>query len=345
MSRFSFLLICIGSLVSVPAATSIEIATSRTYADWTNNVFPIKTHDFGTVAVASKTEFEFPIYNTLGGEMHIREVRASCGCTTAILKSNTIGVNEKGILTARFNTSTFKGKKGATLTVVIDRPFFSEVMLKVDGYIRSDMVFHPGSVEYGTINQGEAKSGKTKIYYAGRSDWQVVDIRANQPWLIPVFKQVERGPGKATYELTVEVGPDAPAGFFQDEVIVQTNDRQMPNVPLRVSGNVVTALTVSPQSLAFGTLKPGQEVSQRLVLKGREPFVVASIECPGWDVKFDNNEQAKTVHLINLKMSPTTARGPQKASLTIKTAGDSSVTTRAIVTADVQSEQVVTTVQ
>ncbi|WP_144059272.1 DUF1573 domain-containing protein [Rhodopirellula sp. SWK7] len=339
MARLNTFLICFVSMACVPA--SVVLTTTVAHADWSDAVFPVKSHSFGTVAVASKTEFKFPIRNTTGRDMHIREVRASCGCTTPILSSNYIPAGGEGYLLARFNTPTFRGKKGATLTVVIDQPFYSEVQLKVDGYIRSDMVFHPGSVEFGTINQGEAKTGGTKIYYAGRSDWQVVDIRANQSWLIPQFKQIERGPGKATYELTIAVREDAPAGTFQDEVIVQTNDRSMPRVPLRVSGNVVTSLNISPKSIAFGTVKPDQELVQRLVITGREPFAIASIKCPGWNVEFDNNGAEKKIHVLSIKMTPDSARGAQRSALTIETAGEKSITAKAILTADVISEQVV----
>lgn len=308
--------------------------------DWTDTAFPIKSHDFGTVAVASKTEFAFPIYNTTGRDMHIQTVRASCGCTTPILSSNYIPAGGQATLLARFNTPTFRGKKGATLTVVIDQPFYTEVLLKVDGYIRSDMVFHPGAIEMGKINQGEAETGATKLYYAGRNDWQVVDMRANHPWLVPSFQQVERGPKNATYELTVQVREDAPEGFFQDEVIIQTNDRSMPRVPLRISGTVVTALNISPQSIAFGTVRQGQQIIQRLVITGREPFAIDSIECEGWDMQFENAGIAKKIHVVTVKMTPTAAKGTQRLPIVIKTAGDGAVTAKAILTADVQVEQV-----
>lgn len=340
MSRLSYLLRGIGPLASSTVATLLACTTSN--ADWADKAFPKKSHDFGTVAVASKTEFVFPIVNTTGSEMHIREVRTSCGCTTPTLSSNYIPAGGQGSLTAKFNTSTFRGKKGATLTVVIDKPNYSEVLLKVNGYIRSDMVFHPGSVDFGSVNQGDSPSGSTKIFYAGRSDWQVVDVRANQSWLIPAFTQVDRGNGKATYELTVRIREDAPEGFFQDEVIVHTNDRSMPRVPLQVSGNVVTALTVSPQSIALGSVKQGQELTQRLVIKGREPFAIKSIACEGWDVQFDNDDSEKKIHIVNLTLQPSTAQGAQRAPLVIMTSGEDPKTAKAILTADVASDQVLT---
>ena len=46
---------------------------------------------------------------------------------------------EKGAIVATFNTNSFHGQRGATLTVIIDKPFYAEVQLHVRGYIRSDV--------------------------------------------------------------------------------------------------------------------------------------------------------------------------------------------------------------
>ncbi len=145
-------------------------------ADWTDTAFPVKNHDFGTVAVAAKTEFRFPIHNTTSQTIHIRDVRASCGCTTPIIETAYIAPNQTGSILARFNTGTFRGKRGATLTVVIDQPHYTEVRLRVDGYIRQDMVVHPGAVEFGQINGGDSHEKTVQILYAGRDDWSVVDV-------------------------------------------------------------------------------------------------------------------------------------------------------------------------
>mgnify|MGYP003674155163 CR=1 FL=1 len=244
--------------VSVFAVSSLQTGSALSQ-DWSEKVFPIKAHDFGAVAVAAKTEFRFPVSNPYSTPLHIQSVRASCGCTTPIIETHYIQPGETGSILARFNTGTFRGKKGATLTVVVDQPFYAEARLVVDGYIRSDMVFHPGEVNFDRATQGEVKTKTSKILYAGRDDWQVTDVVSNKPWLLTSFKQLSRGSGRADYEITVTIQEDAPQGFFQDEVTVVTNDRSMPRVPLRVSGQVESLLSISPQSIALGSVKPGLE--------------------------------------------------------------------------------------
>lgn len=313
-------------------------ATSSTgAADWSETAFPVKSHDFGTVAVAAKTEFRFPIHNPFSGPMHIQSVRASCGCTTPILESHTIAPNERGALLARFNTDTFRGKRGATLTVVIDQPFYSEVRLRVDGYIRSDMVFHPGAIEFGRVDQGSSMAKSTKVYYAGRDDWQILNVRSNKAWLVPTLSEVSRGGGRVNYEIAVALREDAPQGFFQDELVVRTNDRGRPRVPLKVSGQVDSALSVSPKAIALREIKPGQPVTQKLILLGRKPFLVQSIQADGWDIEFTPTDEMKTTHIVYPKLTFVgNQSGQQKSSIEITTSGEQSVTATALLTAEIR---------
>jgi multiple sugar transport system permease protein len=48
---------------------------------------------------------------------------------------------------------------------------------------------------------------------------------------------------------------------------------------LAVTGRVVAALTVSPQSLFLGILKPGETVTKQLVVRAKQPFHVIKIGC------------------------------------------------------------------
>jgi len=326
------------SLVVLTCFCIVFAAAPVASAEWPDNAFSIKSHDFGTVAVASKTEFRFPIYNPYTKPLHIQNIRRSCGCTTPIVETPYIQPGQTGSILARFNTDTFRGKKGATLTVVIDQPFYSEVRLRVDGYIRSDMVFHPGDVQFGTISQGESGQQGTRVIYAGRSDWQIVDVRSNVPWLVPSFKQTSRGGGRCEFEVTVAVREDAPTGTFQNEIAVVTNDTKRPEVPLAVSGTVESPLTIAPQAIAFGSLKPGQKVEQRLVVKGNAPFTIESITAEGWDVNFPKTDVAKTVHIVPTTFVPTDGEGPQKVAVEITTSGEQSVTAKAILTADIREQ-------
>ncbi len=81
MARLSVHLSAVQPLI----ALLVLLPTSAVAADWADQALPIKKHDFGTVAVAAKTEFRFPIKNPLDRDLRIRTVRelwlhdADCG--------------------------------------------------------------------------------------------------------------------------------------------------------------------------------------------------------------------------------------------------------------------------
>jgi hypothetical protein len=326
-------------LLSVCVVCLTVFVANSARADWTDAAFPIKKHDFGTVAVASKTEFRFPVQNTTGRPMHIQSVRTSCGCTTAIVETPYIEAGQTGSILARYNTDTHRGKKGATITVVIDQPFYTEVRLRVDGYIRQDMVFHPGAIDFGNQSLGQELSQSAKILYAGRSDWAVVDVLSNKPWISVDVKQESRSGSNATYLLTVKLDPSAPAGFFQDELIVVTNDRTMPRVPLRVSGTLESELTISPQSIAIGTVKPGEVIEKKLVVRGKVPFLIDNIEANGWQVSFDPGTEPKTTHIVTVRFTADgEATGQLNSRVIVTTKGGISGSATALATAIVRAQ-------
>ncbi len=305
------------SLLCVPAAT---IASA---ANWADSMFPVKTHDFGAVAVAAKTEFVFPIQNNSGRDVHISNVRASCGCTTPILSEQWIKAGQKGDLTARFNTGSFRGKKGATLTVVIDRPVYAEVQLRVDGYIRQDMVLNPGSVEFGKVTTGEPVERRVAIAYAGRSDWQITGVESPLPFIETQVVEKTRSGQRVDYELVVRMSADAPVGFINNELVVTTNDRSMPRVPVQMGGEVEAALSLAPQTFAIGSLKAGEDFAQRLIVRSSNPFKITKIECAGFEVDFTPTDEAKAAHIVNVRLVAQGNAGDVKSDLIVYTdAGD-----------------------
>src|SRR5262245_782717 len=82
----------------------------------TSQLFHVRTHDFGTVARATKAEYEFRFKNTTRHTLHLAGVRASCGCTTPKIVRETVRPGEFGGVVSVLNTSTHIGQRAATIT-------------------------------------------------------------------------------------------------------------------------------------------------------------------------------------------------------------------------------------
>lgn len=269
MFRTTFFAICL-TLLSTAVGQGQE---------WARKMFDGTNHDFGMVARGAKVEHTFAINNPYKEDAHIVDVRSSCGCTTPKITVHDLKTYEKSGVVATFNTSSFTGQKGATLTVVFDKPFYAEVQLHVNGYIRSDIVLNPGSVQLGAIDQGTPVEKHIQLSYAGRDDWQVLNVKSGSPFLEATVGKPDRRAGQVTYDLTVKLKDDAPSGPIHEQLVLVTNDNRSPEFPVDVEGRVVSELTVIPSSLLLGVLHPGDKVTKKMVIKSKKPFKIVGVKC------------------------------------------------------------------
>lgn len=263
-----------------------------------------RSHDFGTVARAANTEHRFELFNPFPSEMEVRSVRTSCGCTTAFVENPKIPAGQTGTILARFNTGSHMGQKGATLTVSLVKPVFTELQLNVKGYIRSDVVLSPGEASFGNTPEGEPRALELALNYVGRSDWAITDIVSPLDYVTVSYSEAERTAGRVSYKIKVELDGSAPAGFVQNQLVLHTNDRRLTTLPIRLLGSIEPTLQVSPQSFALGNVKPGEPIQQRLVLRGREPFRVLDITSEQAEVRYEKDENPRKAHLINIILAP-----------------------------------------
>ena len=160
--------------------------------EWADKMFETRSHDFGTIARAAKAEFAFELTNLYLEDVHIASVRASCGCTTPRIEKDTLKTYEKGAIIAHINSESFLGRQGATLTVTIDKPQYAEVQLQVKVYVYSDVLLEPSSVALGSVAQGTSAERTISVRYTGRSDWQIVEVKSNNPHLTGTVTETSR---------------------------------------------------------------------------------------------------------------------------------------------------------
>lgn len=64
-----------------------------------------ETHDFGTIEKGKPVSYEFVFTNTTGKDVTIKDVKASCGCTSPNWTKTVVKAGEKGSVTATFNAA------------------------------------------------------------------------------------------------------------------------------------------------------------------------------------------------------------------------------------------------
>ena len=160
----------LSTAVVILASCVAQLASGET---WVTKMFPEKKHDFGSVARGADTVYRFPVKNIYKQDIELVNVRSSCGCTTPTIEGKVLKTGETGYIVASFNTRTFTGVHGATLTVEVkwnDKGILrrGETQLRVDGNIRGDVVFKPGAVKFESVDQGTKQEQHVAVTYAGR---------------------------------------------------------------------------------------------------------------------------------------------------------------------------------
>lgn len=283
----------------IALAALLAAATAGQAKEWAQKMFKVTSHDFGHVAHGAKAEIIFEIQNLYEEDVHIADVRTSCGCTTPTVTKPTLKTWEKGAIIATFNTRSYLGQRNSTLTVVIDRPFYAEVPLTITGYVHSDVDIQPGAVALGDVSLGASAEKQVTITYHGKSPWEITDVRSASAHFEVELSEPMRQAGQVSYQMTVRLKENAPAGTIQDQLTVVTTDPKVPTVALIVEGRVIPPLSISPSPLYFGRLQPGQTATKQLVVTGKQPFKITSIWSDEPTLEFRTSpDVVRKVHLV-----------------------------------------------
>jgi len=297
---FLFLLLTITQIFSAPVHAQ----------DWARKMFKVHEHDFGTVARGSEQKFRFEITNLYKEDVVIDSVRASCGCTIPSIEKQTIKSLESGAILATYNTKSFVGSRGATVTVTISKPFFAEVQLQIDGFIRGDVVFVPGKIELGNIKHGATVTQEVTVKYAGRSSWKITDVQCDKDYYEVEIIDRSLVANQVHYRLLIRLKPEAPVGYIKDDLVLITDDADKGKLKLAVTGNVMPPVTVSPASMVLGTVPPGAQVIKRMVVKADQPFKITGVTADQDGFSFEVSKEMKKVHLV-----PMTYVAPREAAM------------------------------
>lgn len=317
-------------LATRPLAASALVLTALVASpalaqQWAEKMFDKLDHNFETVARGSDTVYKFEVTNIYKEDIHLSSVRSSCGCTSPSIEvegspSNVIKTYEKGYIVAKFNTRTFTGLHSATLTVTIDKPYPAQVQLRVHGDIRSDVVFEPGSINFGSVDQGSEVEKSVSVTYAGYSGWKINDVRSASGSMEVELVERPRSSNRASYNLLVRLKPSAPPGILKEQLVLVTSDSRYPRIPLDVEGRVVPEISVAPANLVFNDVPLGEPASKRIIVRGKKPFKLTKVfsETPGFEFK-TRDEEASDRHIVEVTYTPTSGKGAIKAPIVVET--------------------------
>ena len=267
--------------------------------NWAQSLFGETSHSFGTVPRAAKAEHVFSFKNDSDQPIEILGVTASCTCTKPDVPQKLISPGEEGQVIAKYQTKLFSGQRGATLNVSLKKGnSIGTALLRVDGFIRQDVVVHPEAVEMPRVLAAEGGTNTIKILYAGRNDWQITDVRCDQPGIEVKLQETLRKNGRVEYELLTTVAKDHPVGLVQDVITLFTNDKNLGSFPVAISANVVQPIRFA--EVLELKVSEGDKAVEKLLMASSSDFQIIDFNCESCPISVKIDGEKRKVHQLEV---------------------------------------------
>ena len=325
-SRFARMLLASLAMLVVGPAVVCE-AQSRQNLNWAEKTLSELRHDFGTVARGADARHTITVTNLYEEDLRLTHVGTTCGCTAAKPDKDKLKTGEVANIEVKMNTVKFQRQKNSNVDVTLsftDKRGLTaskSVRIPISAYIRPDVLIEPGGVHFGSLDVGAGAQQRVSVSYTGRSNWTIREVSTGNPYLNVEAVETGRRSGSVKYDLVVQVSPEAPLGVLRDKIVLKTSDA---TVPVLVEAKIEPDIVVTPSVVTLGKqLKPGEEKTYTVVLKGRKPFAIEKIECNSEFecFKVRLSPEQKIVHVLPLTFSPPDIGGQFEEEFTITVAG------------------------
>ncbi|MFQ5750124.1 MAG: DUF1573 domain-containing protein [Planctomycetota bacterium] len=233
-------------------------------------VFPQPEVDIGNVAQHTQHHLEFPFRIEGEDPVIITKVEPGCGCTEPSLEvggkewplGTPLPAGTEGIISATFNSESFRGLKQVTITVRGNgRNLPDRVLLKSRVFPTYRVA--PTPVTFPTVLRGEERSAEVVVQ--GFDPFEVKSWTRKPPGL-EIEETVAAAEGGRAHRFRVTLKSDASIGRIYGNFLAETS---LP-IPLEilVVGRVVGPVIFTPdQGIRFGILSRGQGATRSLSIK------------------------------------------------------------------------------
>lgn len=266
-------------------------------------MWPTTSYDFGSVPRGAQLLHRFTWTNTESRPLEIVESRVSCGCVTVAAHPRQLQPGQSGTLDVAIDARRFVGAKSVTVQLLLGPEPSLAVTLQVTANSRQDVVFNPGQIQFGFLQEGATATQTLDVEYAGPLDFRIDDVIA-APHLRAEIEPLYKKPGMVGHRLKVTLQPTAPAGDFKQVLQLKTNDSQNPVLQVLVEGVIRSDVSVIPQPVHFGSLAVGQKLQRRVTIRATEPFRILKADSTLSGVSVNFALTAAKVHSVQVAWQP-----------------------------------------
>ena len=284
-------------------------------------------HDVGTVAKGEMIKQTYVVKNAGKADLHITDVKPSCGCTVPEY-DKVIKPGGEGKITLNVDTKSFQGAISKSALIVSDDPASPQATIFLTANVKPYVEALPyGFFRIQALTGDSATSEVTLV--SDEPDFKPTKAEVAQSYLTVAIAPVaekdrikDRNPNQ--YKVTLTSKPDAPEGLVGGYVKVQTGAKKQPELDLAISGYVKPTVSITPSAVNFGNFDPkGDAVKRNVMLVNNntknEGFSVTKAETnvPGISAEVVSLDKSRVQ--VTLSVDQKIKKGVFDGQLTIKT--------------------------
>ncbi len=205
--------------------------------------FDSEIHDFGIIKEADGiVNCQFIFTNTGGTPLILKNVTASCGCTTPNYSKDPVLPGAKGFINVSFNPQGKSGKFEKQITITSNAEPESQVL-----YIKGDIIPKPPSIEdmfpnnldglrfkkfefdLGTISMNKIATQSMEVYNSTDKPLKVAFPGVPKHIKIKIMPEVIKPKGKAIIQIEYEAVAKNDWGHVKDYITLNINDNAKPS--------------------------------------------------------------------------------------------------------------------
>ena len=282
--------------------------------------------DAGSVVRGETVRAVFTVRNEGTADLHVKEVRPSCGCTATQFDPLVLAGGQ-GSVTLSVDTKALSGAVNKTAVVVTDDPVTPQATLTVSAVVTVPVAVLPtGYLRVETLagrggSASQVLASDDRAFHPHGAETEVAWMSAS---ITPV-PEAERlaGRGAIQQRLTLTVAQEAPEGLLGGTVKVRTGLARPPVLEVPVAGFVRPSVSLSASSLDFRNFFPGSDPVRRfVVLTGNDessPLSVlsATVSVKGLSVKSASLDPHRVE--VTLTVEPSIPKGAFEGELLLRT--------------------------
>jgi len=294
------------------------------------------THNFGTMAQETKGEKVFTIKNEGEGDLVLTKGASTCSCTIVNFKQGEEAVLKPGKsqeVRLTWETRDFNGKYTKGASILTNDPQHLKLDFVVEGTVRPAVVLLPPTTTINLLtlsNDDEDHKYPIALTSPDKRDLKITKMTSSKPDQILVEQQplseeeCKQLKVEAGHRVTINVKGGLPLGAFREEVVIETDHPQKPEIKLTVTGKMAGPILTSPERLRMNGVasRTGATGTVKLLARGNKPTKYEVVSKPEkLKVDFassDNPTQAGQNRMI-VTVPPGTPPGSIEGLIILKT--------------------------